>query len=68
MRKVANRKKRCLSQLFLFFLFKNLDIIFITMSRHEPFSFNSSAELLEKAEELGVELTFRDSINHLFEN
>ena len=68
MRKVANRKKRCLSQLFLFFLFKNLDIIIIKMSRHERFAFKFSAEILEKAEELGVEFPFRDSINYLFEN
>jgi len=38
------------------------------MSRYEPFAFKFSAEILEKAEELGVKLPFRDSINHLFEN
>jgi len=38
------------------------------ISRHEPFSFKSSAELLEKAEELGIELPFQDSVAPLFES
>lgn len=38
------------------------------MSRHEPFTFQSGPELLRKAEELGGELPFQDSISPLFES
>lgn len=38
------------------------------MSRHEPFVFKSSFELLKKAEILGIDLPFLDSITPLFEN
>jgi 2,4-dienoyl-CoA reductase-like NADH-dependent reductase (Old Yellow Enzyme family) len=35
--------------------------------RHEPFSFKSGAELLKKADELGIGLPFQDSVAPLFE-
>jgi 2,4-dienoyl-CoA reductase (NADPH2) len=35
------------------------------MSNHEPFAFKKSEELLKKAEELGVQLPFQDSIEPL---
>lgn len=35
------------------------------MTNHEPFAFKSSEELLKKAEELGVQLPFQDSIETL---
>lgn len=38
------------------------------MSRHEPFAFKSSDELLKKSEELGVVLPFQGSISPLFES
>ncbi len=38
------------------------------MSRHEPFTFQSGPELLRKADELGVELPFQDSVSPLFES
>lgn len=38
------------------------------MSRHEPFDFETSAELLKKAEDLRIELPFQESIAPLFEN
>jgi len=38
------------------------------MSRHEPFTFQSAPELLQKADELGVELPFQDSVSPLFES
>ncbi len=38
------------------------------ISQHEPFAFKSSAELLEKAGAIGVELPFQDSVAPLFEN
>lgn len=38
------------------------------MSRHEPFTFKSGAELLKKAEDLEIELPFQDEILPLFEN
>jgi 2,4-dienoyl-CoA reductase (NADPH2) len=37
------------------------------MSRHEPFTFQSGPELLRKADELGGELPFQDSVSPLFE-
>ena len=37
------------------------------MSRHEPFAFQSGAELLKKAGELGLELPFQESLSPLFE-
>lgn len=37
------------------------------MTRHEPFSYKSSAELLKKSEDLGLKLPFQESINLLFE-
>jgi 2,4-dienoyl-CoA reductase (NADPH2) len=37
-------------------------------SRHEPFSFKSGTELLNKAEELGFTLPFHDSTSPLFES
>ena len=37
------------------------------MSRHEPFSFRSSEELLEKASGLGIELPFQQDLSPLFE-
>ncbi|MFH1941892.1 MAG: hypothetical protein ABIL68_07280 [bacterium] len=36
--------------------------------KHEPFRFKSSAELLQKAEALGVVLPFREDISTLFES
>lgn len=36
------------------------------MRKHEPFRFRNSAELLKKAEELGVSLPFQDEIEPLF--
>jgi 2,4-dienoyl-CoA reductase (NADPH2) len=36
------------------------------MSRHEPFAFTSKADLFEKAQELGIELPFIDTIDALF--
>lgn len=38
------------------------------MPRHEPFTFQSASELLQKADELGLELPFQDSVSPLFEN
>lgn len=35
------------------------------MAEHEPFSFKSSAELLKKADELGIDLPYQDSIETL---
>jgi len=49
-------------------LLKNLDIILKVMSPYEPFAFRSSTALLEKADELGIELPFQDSVAPLFEN
>ena len=37
------------------------------MSKHEPFQFKTSEELLKKAKELGIELPFQESIDPLFE-
>lgn len=37
------------------------------MSKHEVFSFQSSADLLKKAQDLEVELPYQDDINPLFE-
>lgn len=36
------------------------------MPRHESFAFKSKTELLQKAQELGIELPFRDTITTLF--
>ncbi|UCC41778.1 MAG: hypothetical protein JSV96_08790 [Candidatus Aminicenantes bacterium] len=36
------------------------------MPRHEPFAFTSKAELLQKAQELGIKLPLMDSISTLF--
>ena len=47
---------------------ENLVNISVMISRHETFSFKSSTELLKKAEELGLELPFRDSAAPLFES
>ena len=38
------------------------------MSRHEPFAFQSYAELLKKADELGLDLPFQESVSPLFES
>ncbi|MBE0461532.1 MAG: hypothetical protein IBX60_07855 [Candidatus Aminicenantes bacterium] len=38
------------------------------MTQHEPFSFRSSEELLEKTEKLEVEIPFQDSISPLFDS
>lgn len=48
-------------------MLSNLDTI-IAMSRHGSFSFKSGADLRKKAEELGRELPFQDSISPLFES
>jgi len=37
------------------------------MSRHEPFNFRSSEELLAKASDLGVEIPFQQDLSPLFE-
>jgi len=37
------------------------------MSRHEPFAFRSSEELLAKAAQLGIELPFQEDLSPLFE-
>lgn len=38
------------------------------MSRHKPFTFQSGPELLRKADELGGELPFQESVSPLFES
>lgn len=53
---------------FCFFLVKNLDTLSMKMFRHEPFAFQSGSALLKKADELGFELPFQDSVSPLFES
>jgi len=52
---------------FMFFLGTNSAKLSKKMTPHEPFSFNSSTELLQKAKELDCELPFQESIAPLFE-
>jgi 2,4-dienoyl-CoA reductase (NADPH2) len=52
---------------FLFFLSTNSAKLSKKMTRHEPFSFPSSTELLQKAKELDCELPFQESIAPLFD-
>ena len=52
---------------FLFFLRTNSAKLSKKMTRHEPFSFRSSTELLQKGKELGWELPFQETIAPLFE-
>jgi 2,4-dienoyl-CoA reductase (NADPH2) len=54
---------------FLYCIFLDSVLLyFLKMTNHEPFAFKSSEELLNKAEELGVQLPFQESIEPLLKS